>query len=205
MKEKPKTGKPSNAPEPRHVLGKIPAGDFDTELSPSPPSAKGSEPKPESAPEHVEGLGGLRKGTGATTPSPKVPFPEPEEDLLPDDAIVAMRRSGGFRFTSKRIVVFRDGRVIVEDHTKPGKSKQSQPRKLSDKELAVLYRALEKADLHELAGKTGLQPPDAYSYEIATRLGQETYSVELFDGSIPERVAPLIQLLSKYMRTQGRA
>jgi hypothetical protein len=63
---------------------------------------------------------------------------------------------------------------------------------------------LEAANFPESPSTSGRQSPDAYAYEIAARIAGSTYSVEVFDGSIPEQLSPLIQLLTSYMRPQDK-
>jgi hypothetical protein len=207
MKEKPKRDKASEASPPDHLLARIPSGEFDSKLPQTPSTT--SAPTPSQSPEHVEGLGGLSRGkrAGTTLPpeaaatrQPAVPASPPAEDELPEGAIIAMRRSGGLRFTTKRVVIYQDGRVVMEGSLTPGESRRPRPRKLRDKELAELYRALEHANFSALPHISGLQSPDAYAYEIVARDGDTTHSVEVFEGSIPEQLKPLIQVLSTYMK-----
>lgn len=203
MKEKPQR-KPADASEQHRVVGKIPTGDFDTELQSQP---RPETPQSEHSEERVEGLEGVRTGRGvpATPKSPRMPTPEPDTELLPEDAIVAMRRSGGFRFTSKRVVVYRDGRVEIQDDSPYARGERSRTLKLSDRQLAELYRLLDGADLPGLPATSGRQSPDASAYEIAARLRQTDYAVEAFEGSVPEQLKPLIQFLARFMRGAGGA
>jgi hypothetical protein len=206
MKEKPKRGKQSEASQPDHLLAKITPGEFDTQL----PQAPTHPPDPtRSTPEHIEGLGGLTRQTRARGPvqsevmdtyQPGAPASHPGEDDLPAGAIIAMRRSGGLRFTTKRVVIYQDGRVVLEGNVTPGETRRPRSRRLSDRELAELYRAIGHANLHALPSSSGRQSPDAYAYEIVARDGQATHPVEVFDGSIPEQLEPLIQVLTRYMK-----
>ena len=152
----------------RRVLAEIPEGGFDTEMKPQPPSPAQAE------------------DTGE------------ERLVLPPGALVAMRRSGGLRFTSRTVVIYADGRVVTDggSETKQG---AGRARKLSDAELAALYRALEEAGLDELPPRSGRQNPDAYAYELAVRLEGREYATEAYDGSISKQVAPLIQMLTRYL------
>lgn len=212
MNEKPGKEKAGRGPRKR-VLGQVPEGEFDTSLEPAPESELEAQSRP---PERVEGLGGLRKkesGRSGDKPASAVEraakrkytaphAPEGDDRLtLPGGGLVAMRRSGGIRFTSRSVVVYRDGRVSAEGDPAIRGRNAKETRRLSDEELAELYRALEGADLATLPPATGRQSPDAYAYEIAARVGGDDYSIEVFDGSIPGQLAPLVRLLTRYMRS----
>jgi len=118
---------------------------------------------------------------------------------LPRGALVAMRRSGGFKFRSREVVVYRDGRVNYDD----GESGPRTVWTLSDAELAELRRALDQAGFAKLPAG-GRQNPDAFAYEIVARPARRVYSVEAFQGSIPASLAPLIQQLNRFMWADER-
>lgn len=119
---------------------------------------------------------------------------------MPDGALVAMRKSGGLRFTSRTVVVYANGQVATDDAVQPGSAGPAQARKLADADLAALYRALNGANFPQLPATSGRQNPDAFAYELAARAGSAAYSVEVFDGSVPAQLTPLIHLLTDYMR-----
>ena len=172
MRKNPPDDQPDdhNSSQPEHVLAEIPK---------SPPD-KGSADDGAGAIEIVAGPGRAQPGNDRLT--------------LPRGGLITMRKSGGLRFTSRTVTVFRDGTVTVED-----RATGARPAgKLDDAELAKLYRALDAANFPELPASTGHQNPDAYAYEIAARIGRTNYAVESFDGSIPQQLAPLIHLLSGY-------
>lgn len=209
MTKKPVKDKQVDGGQPKRVLGEVPGGSFDTELSPRP--ANTGEVKAD--PEAVPGLAGLRKkesGAKAALPSEApqagqgtpTPGSSDERLVLPHSGLVAMRRSGGLRFTSSEVIVYIDGHITTSNRVVPGSPPPQPVRNLSDKELAELYRALDKANLPELPASTGRQNPDAYAYELVARLGTETYSLEVFDGSIPPQADTLIRMLTRYMRPQ---
>jgi hypothetical protein len=163
------------------------------------------EPDTEPDAEPVKGLAGLRRGAsqGKGKPAPSTAGAGDADDALdlPEGALVAMRRSGGLRFTSRAVVVYPDGKVEVRDDAAPGSPAPKPARKLSDQDLAQLYRALDEANFPELPPTSGRQSPDAFAYDIAARIGSRTYAVEAFDGSIPASLAPLVQLLARFMRS----
>jgi hypothetical protein len=104
-----------------------------------------------------------------------------------------MRKSGGLRFSTQQVVIYKDGRVAAGAVTSP------ETQILTDAQLAELYRAFDDVDFSQFPATIGRQNPDAFAYEIAVRVGHNTYRTEVFDGSIPERLAPLIQLLRQFM------
>ena len=69
---------------------------------------------------------------------------------------------------------------------------------LSEAELAELRRALEHAGFGRLPASSGRQNPDAFAYEIVARPARRAYAVEVFQGSIPEPLKPLIELLGRF-------
>ncbi len=120
---------------------------------------------------------------------------------LPEGGLVAMRKSGGLRFTSREVVIYPDGRVATDGDPARASTQPAPTRRLSDKDLVELRQALEKTNLHELPHTSGQQNPDAFAYEIAAHIGAASYSLEVFDGSIPGQLAPLVALLTKLMRS----
>ncbi len=210
MKNKPDSDKPLDTSQPKRVLGKVPMGAFETELEQAPEDT--TEIKP--GPEPVKGLGGLRRSERKGKASPPAesnesrygpPTPGTSDDrlVLPEGGLVAMRRSGGLRFTSREVVVYADGHITAEGDAAPGPTRSGQARKLNDEDLAKLYRALDQANFQKLPATSGRQNPDGYAYEIVARIGPASYPVEVFDGSIPRQLAPLIHLLTGYMRPPG--
>jgi hypothetical protein len=136
---------------------------------------------------------------------PRVPV-NPLEDSpadtlgLPRGALVAMRRSGGFKFRSREVVVYRDGRVNYDD----GESGPRTVWTLSDAEMSELRRVLDQASFAQLPA-AGRQNPDAFAYEIVARPARRVYSVEAFQGSIPASLAPLIEQLNRFVWAAERA
>jgi hypothetical protein len=133
-------------------------------------------------------------------PAPVNPLEAASADTLrlPRGALVAMRRSGGFKFRSREVVVYRDGRVNYDD----GESSPRTVWTLSDAEMAELRRVLGLAGLAQQPA-AGRQNPDAFAYEIVARPARRVYSVEVFQGSIPAPIAPLIQQLNRFVGTEG--
>ncbi len=120
---------------------------------------------------------------------------------LPKGALVAMRKSGGLRFTSRTVVIHRDGQV-----TQPGRAAAraaKAPARLNNRQLSELKRAVASSMLTGAAAKSaGRQNPDAYAYEIVARIDRRVMTAEVFDGSIPGGLAGLIRQLSRYLPSE---
>jgi hypothetical protein len=141
-----------------------------------------------------------------TPPSPQVfdigsPVRPPK---LPRGAFLRICKSGGFRFTSTEVVVFRDGRVTraSTDKTAGGELASTPGLKLTAKQVSHLRATIGESDLpgaaKAAAGRNATQPsPDAYAYEIVARVGRRVHSVEVLDGRLPESLKPLIEALNR--------
>lgn len=133
-------------------------------------------------------LGGLSAGEYDTQ------LTSPEQMLqVPRDALLAYRISGGLRFRSRRLCIFRDGWVLVDDDEAGG----ARLRHLSPAALARLRHLALRARLALPRPGTAGQPPDGYAYEIAFRRGKQVRHMELMSGSIPAEVAPLLRALRR--------
>jgi hypothetical protein len=122
---------------------------------------------------------------------------------LPKGALVVMRRSGGFRFTSSQVTVQRDGRIArtTTDVTARDVKGKAKGPKLTAKQVSDLRVTLAKSGLEQASSKkkTSTQSRDGYAYEIVARVGRKVQSVEVFDGSIPAAMQPLVKQLSGYL------
>ena len=186
------------------ILDELPEAPRDSDLKVNPPSA----PTPADL-SSSDTLGTLPKGAYDTElkvnqpPAPSAPQPAsapaaPDTLRLPRGALVAMRRSGGFKFRSREVVVYRDGRVNYDD----GESGPHTVWTLSDAELTELHNLLNQAGFAKLPS-AGRQNPDAFAYEIVARPARRVYSAEVFQGSIPASLAPLIQQLNRLAGMDG--
>lgn len=119
---------------------------------------------------------------------------------LPRGALVAMRRSGGLKFSSQEIYVYPDGRIThgerdlsTEPHARPG-------RKLNDAQIMRLRRLLSSSGFFGFKTEPRPQDPDAHVYELAGRIGSKSNQIELHTGAIPDRLAPLVEMLSQLLQ-----
>jgi len=72
-------------------------------------------------------------------------------------------------------------------------------RNLNDRQIARLRKMLDQAGFFRLQSAQGDHAPDASAHEIIARIGNRSNRVEVFDGSIPDALTPLIQQLSALM------
>lgn len=172
------------------TLGHIAPGERDSQLDAP------EQPKPASH----------RRRYGAPADAPEQPSPGPppldeqaSAPVLPRGGLIVMRVSGGFKFSSREIVIYRDGRVVYRRHADGMSVYQGGPQRLSEGQLAELQRLIEQLQVPRFAGPGARQSPDTIAYEIAARAGRRLKTVEAFTGSIPETLAPLISWLAVLM------
>lgn len=123
--------------------------------------------------------------------------PKIEPLQLPKGALLAFRKSGGLKFSSREIVIYPDGRASYGGTDLPKQPSASQNQ--SDAPIAELRRLLEQAGFVRLKLAGGQQPPDSYAYEIVAQMEGKTNYVEVFDGKIPDALAPVLQRLVKLL------
>ena len=137
---------------------------------------------------------------GATPPEPAEPPATGETGpTLPRGGLVVMRRSGGLKFSSREIVVYRDGRVVHRRHDDGVTIYKGSAQRLTDEQLALAQQLVAQAQFPRFGGFGGRQPPDALAYEIVARVGRRLRMAEVFQGTIPESLAPLIAWLNRLM------
>ncbi len=142
---------------------------------------------------------GIRTGTKDLSQAHKKDGNTAEGLNLPKGALVAMRKSGGLHFTSQTVTVHRDGQVRHSREGSRASKIKGAPRKLSNEQLSLLKIAVSKAGMGAPLRKIVSQPPDSYAYEIVMRSGRKQNAIEVFDGSIPDAVKPLIRALNALM------
>lgn len=136
-------------------------------------------------------------------PSPPTAQAEPAEVeheplKLARGALVTMRKSGGLKFSTREVVVYPDGRVAYDARGVPQKEYTRLRRVLNDGQINSLRKLLDQTNFWH-AESVGQQNPDAFAYEIAARHGQRSNEIEVFDGSIPENLKPLVERLVKLL------
>ncbi len=124
--------------------------------------------------------------------------PEAEPLKLPRGGFIAFRKSGGIHFSTREVVVYPDGRVAYDARGVPQKEYNRLRRALNDAQIISLRKLLDQTNFWK-AESGGQQNPDAFAYEIAARLGTRSNEVQVFDGSVPENLKPLIERLTKLL------
>jgi hypothetical protein len=175
------------APEsssPDTVLGRVGAGPHDTRLSAPAPGAATSHRK------------GTHPSPSAETPAGQAAPSDTDRLRLPRGGLVALRESGGLLFRSREIAVYRSGKLVYRRLAPTVAEPITRHAPLSD--LVQLHYLLKQIDFSKLA-VGGRQNPDAFAYELVARVGRAVKFVEVFEGSIPEALAPLIRELRRLM------
>jgi hypothetical protein len=114
---------------------------------------------------------------------------------LPRGAFIAFQQSGGLRFSTRSLIVYRDGRVISRRQGKLGV--KGEARRITLEEVANLQEKIAHSGLEKLSGPIGRPSPDGYAYELIARVGRKSQAFEFFDGSLPVEVKPLLKLLKQ--------
>lgn len=174
-----KTIPPTDADEGDVVLGNLGLGDegFDTSLQPTTSAAPLSH----------------RKAEPAASDEP--PPPAEEAPLaLPSTALAVLRSSGGLRFSSREVVVFRDGRVSARDIAPLLWPRRRSMRILSAAEMEQLRRLIMAARLDEVVTPRRASP-DAFVDEVVTRWWGREWRAELYAGLMTEAQAALVAFL----------
>jgi len=117
----------------------------------------------------------------------------------PRGALVAMRKSGGIRFTWRLVVVRGDGRVIYKSNEIGAPRTARAIGQLEAAQLADLQALITQTDFAAASPGAARQNPDAFAYELIARVGRKNVFAEAFEGSIPEALKPLIQRLNRLL------
>ena len=160
--------------QPSKELGKIPKGERDAKVDNAP---KPAETKNDNAPKPVES---------------KIQRLE-----LPRGAFIAFRKSGGLKFSSREIVIYPDGRVSYGGADTSTDWKSRAVRKMNDAQITTLRKTLDRTNFFRAQSSQGKHGGDAIAYEIIVRLGSRSNAIELFSGTIPESLSPLVEQLNK--------
>ena len=119
---------------------------------------------------------------------------------LPRGAFIAFQQSGGLRFNTRSLIVYRDGRVISRRQGKLGV--KGEARRITLEEVANLQETIAHSGLEKLSGPIGRPSPDGYAYELIARVGRKSQAFEFFDGSLPVEVKPLVKRLKQLFSEQ---
>jgi hypothetical protein len=158
----------------------------------------------QAAPDNKEPASHRRRSRGA---APAEPQPSAERDderpVLPRGGLVVMRRSGGLKFSSREVVVYRDGRVVHRQHSDGMSIYKGSTQRLAGEQLDEAMRLVDQAEFPPYAGFGRRQPPDALAYEIVARSRRRLKMAEVFQGRIPDSLAPLVAWLNRLLAEDG--
>src|SRR5262245_43221214 len=124
-------------PDPDSVLGNVGPGPRDTALNPPEPHAPTSHRKGERPP-------------AATTPTGQPAPPDTDNLTLPRGGLIAMRQSGGLRFRSHEIVVYRNGKLVYRQLAPTNAEAASHTRQLALSQLVELHHLLKQVDFSKI-------------------------------------------------------
>ncbi len=125
---------------------------------------------------------------------PRQSVPADEDRLgLPRYGLVAFRKSGGLRFTSRGFVVYRSGWVVPLEGT------EGRPRRMTAEALEALEALLRRSGLSRRHFRKAQGTRDGYYYEITARYDGRTRYAEAADGAIPDDLRLLIEVLQRLM------
>jgi len=124
---------------------------------------------------------------------PVPPTPANDDQLaLPRGGLVALRKSGGLRFSSRGCVVFRNGWVV------PLAGTIGNPHRITDAACTELEALLQRSGMSRSLRKARATP-DGYVYELTARYAGRTRYAEAMDGAIPSALGELIEALQRLL------
>jgi hypothetical protein len=114
-------------------------------------------------------------------------------------AFIAVRQSGGLRFSTREVTVYHDGLVVARRQGKL--DSREEARRITPGEVADLKAAIAQSSLRDRPrfASIGRPNPDGYAYELIARAGRKLRAIEFFDDSIPSDVKPLLAQLKTLM------
>jgi hypothetical protein len=117
---------------------------------------------------------------------------------LPQNALVAMRRSGGFVFRSDEVVAYADGKVTHRDSGFGSVAKPAEVGTLTEAQLAQINKAL-APDTFTAFEATMAPVPDSYVVELAAQVGPEVKCGEVAELFATEPARSIIRLLTMFI------
>ena len=134
--------------------------------------------------------------------SPSAPPPPPEKIekralFLPKGALIAFRKSGPSG--AMEFFLYPDGRVSFNVPDVSKKAYAHPARKLNDAQINRLRHLLDQVNFYRAPATQGEPSTDGIAYEISARGGIKSNAIELFDGSIPDALKPLVEQLNALM------
>jgi hypothetical protein len=146
--------------------------------------------QPKGLPPEGFALGGVGEGGFDTSLGAQ---PVPDGLSLPRGALIAVRKSGGQRFSSREIVVYRNG-VAMYRTLAQGSREREGIAHLNEAEMARLDRLIRRARLLRQT-TPGRPDPDGFSYEVVARLGNRLRACEFSSVNVAVQRERLITFL----------
>ncbi|MBI3913156.1 MAG: hypothetical protein HY327_03000 [Chloroflexi bacterium] len=134
--------------------------------------------------------------------SPSAPPPPPAKTakhalFLPKGALIAFRKSGPAG--AIEFFLYPDGRISFNVPDVSKKAYAHPARKLNDAQINRLRHLLDQVNFYRAPATQGNASADGVAYEISARGGSKSNAIELFDGSIPDALKPLVEQLNALM------
>ena len=124
---------------------------------------------------------------------PVPPTPANDDQLaLPRGGLVALRKSGGLRFSSRGCVVFRNGWVV------PLAGTTGNPYRITDAACTELEALIQRSGMSRSLRKARATP-DGYAYELTARYAGRTRYAEAMDGAMPPALGELIEAFQRLL------
>ncbi len=143
--------------------------------------------KPTAFPVGGISLGGLEAGSFDQHLTP--PPPTPTAEALPRYALLSFHKSGGLRFQSRGVLVYRNGWVV------PLPAEAGRRRKLGPADLAALKHELLRSRIGQIRPRPGQPQPDGYSYTLVTHQAGHEQTLELDAEAVPAALQRLLRRL----------
>jgi hypothetical protein len=169
-------------------LGGLGAGEYDRSLR----AGEGEDAEADGADREDEGADLEDEGAEAGAPPARSVAADEEKLTLPRNGLVAFRKSGGLRFTSRGFVVYRSGWVVPLEGT------GGRPRHMTEAAREAVEALLLRSGMSRTHRKRS-GGGDGYAYEITARYGGRTRYAEFHDGAIPEEMRRLVEVLQRLM------
>jgi len=118
---------------------------------------------------------------------------------LPRGAMLAMRVSGGIRFTTQEMVIYPDGRVTAGAGDTAKAVYNRAQRSMADAYVVKLRKLLDQSGFFTSKPTESQPSPDGYAYEILSRIGAKHNRIEVFTGTMPGGIQSLVDYLMKWM------
>lgn len=124
---------------------------------------------------------------------------------LPRGALVAMRVSGGIRFTTQEMVIYPDGRVTAGAGDTAKVAYHRAQRSMADAYVVKLRKLLDQSGFYTAKPGESQPSPDGYAYEITSRIGSKHNHIEVYTGTMPGGIQSLVDYLMKWMPPAGES